>query len=57
MVAKEEVLEFAENAVNLKTYTDFNLYYYVEGGLFVIGVLVGVLIGCFFWEMAMDRLG
>lgn len=57
MVAEEAVAEFAKGAINLKTYTDYNLYYYVECGMFVISVLIGVLIGCFFWKIVFERLG
>lgn len=52
-----EVAEFVTDAINLVNYHDYNLYYYFEIGISIIGVLIGVLIGCFFWYVVTNHVG
>lgn len=44
-------------AITLMTYSDYNMYFYHQSILMAVGVMIGSIVGCFFWGWLFDRIG
>lgn len=44
------------SAIYLADYADYNVFFYHQSVSCFLGILIGVVLGCFFWGLVYDRI-
>ena len=44
------------SAIYLANYADYNAFFYHQSVSCFLGILIGVVLGCFFWGLVYDRI-
>ena len=56
-MAEGEAIKELSEVISIVDYKDMNYLLYFETGIFIIGFLIGVMIGLAFWKLCFNRLG